>query len=81
MENSADEQKQRQHELDTASTWLADAREWGKFSTQLHSETEVLPNDDPARPNKLNVAQASVVSRLICVKANTSGRLKILIKL
>ena len=62
MDNNTDEQKQRQQDLKTASTWLADAREWAKLAKQLHAETEPLPNNDPAAPNKLNVAHSCIAN-------------------
>ena len=62
MDNNTDEQKQRQQDLKTAPTWLADAREWEKLSKQLHAETEPLPHNAPAASNKLNVAQACIAS-------------------
>ena len=58
MDNRADEKNQRQQDLDLALNWLADAREWAKLAKHLHSVTETLPNNDPARPSKLNVARA-----------------------
>ena len=62
MDQNSDEQKQRHQDLKTASTWLADAREWAKLSKQLDAETEALPKNDPAAPNKLNVARACIAS-------------------
>ena len=62
MDQNSDEQKQRHQDLKTASTWLADAREWAKLAKHLHAETEPLPNYDPAAPNKLNVAQACIAT-------------------
>ena len=62
MDNNTDEQKQRRHELETASTWLADAREWARLAKHLHAETEPLPNNGPSHSNKLNIAQACIAS-------------------
>ncbi len=62
MDNNTDEQKQRQHELKTASAWLADAREWAKLAKHLHTENQPLPINDTAAPNKLNVARSCIAS-------------------
>ena len=62
MDNNTNEQKQRPQDLKTASTWLADAREWAKLSKQLHAETVPLPHNAPFVSNKLNVAQACIAS-------------------
>ena len=62
MDQNSDEQKQRHQDLKTASTWLADAREWAKHATHLNIETEPLPDNEPDAPNKLNVARASIAN-------------------
>ena len=62
MDQNSDEQKQRHQDLKTASTWLADAREWAKLAKPLHAETEPLPNNGPSHSNKLNIGQACIAS-------------------
>ena len=62
MDNNSDEQRQRHHELNAASTWLADAREWVGLATKLHAETNDGPDNNPTRPNKLNVVHASLAT-------------------
>ncbi len=62
MDDNTDEQKQYQHELKTASTWLADAREWVQLANQMQSETGASPNTISPQPNKQNVARGCVAT-------------------
>lgn len=60
MDNNTDEQQQRQHELETASTWLVDAKEWINVANRVYSQSVARPDDERPHVSKLNVAHACV---------------------
>ncbi len=58
MGDNTDEHKKRQEDLNTARSWLGDAREWMKLAGRLNNECAVKENSFPVDDHKLNVAHA-----------------------